>query len=104
LSIELAIFELIKGGILGIFICEAFDSYHSSFDLAITLLLKTFVAVYADYLSKTEIFFNFLFFWHLKDIINCNIKLLRGMGHEYFNFYNMETNSVIMFLSIVNKY
>ena len=74
----MAIFELYKGGVFGIFISKALNGDHSAHGRSFSFLAEAFVSMNADDLAETQILFNFLFFWHL-DIINFNKITLKSI-------------------------
>ena len=68
LSVELAVFEGIEGGILGVLVGEAFDGDHAADLLLFGVVLEALVAVDADDLAKAEVGLGFLLFRHLNKI------------------------------------
>ena len=78
LSVELAIFEGIEGGILGVLVREAFDGDHAADLLLLGVVLEALVAVDADDLTKAEVGLSFLLFRHLNRLINDDYNGVRS--------------------------
>ena len=76
LSIEVTIFELMKSRILCVFVGKTFDCDHASY--VAFLFRKTLVAVNSDHLTKSQVLFKFLSFWHSR-YYNLNINLKRSL-------------------------
>lgn len=68
LSVELAVFEGIEGGILGVLVREALDGDHATDLLLFGVALEALVAVNTDDLTKAEVWLGFLLFRHLNKI------------------------------------
>lgn len=85
LSVELAVFEGIEGGVLGILVREAFDGDHATDLLLFGVVLEALVAVDAHDLAKAEVGLGFLLFRHLNRLINddyngVRLRLLMSWG------------------------
>lgn len=78
LSVELAVFEGIEGGILCILVREAFDGDHAADLLLLGVVLEALVAVDADDLTKAKVRLSFLLFRHLNRLINDDYNGVRS--------------------------